>query len=109
MDVGSFEFSRAPTNNPELSRITISPHAYLKEVLVSGFSGNKLARDIVLSIFDFAIGLEKIEITTVYLGDLSRRPYKNRNADIKVVRRFIGQLHQRLPANAQLHFLDDHF
>ncbi|GMI65528.1 hypothetical protein HRI_000222100 [Hibiscus trionum] len=26
-----------------------------------------------------------------------------------VVRRCIGQLHQRLPANAQLHFLDDHF
>ncbi|KAK8689196.1 hypothetical protein V6N13_087919 [Hibiscus sabdariffa] len=109
MDVGSFEFSLAPTNNPELSRITISPHGCLKEVLVSGFSGNKLARDIVLSIFDFAIELEKIEITTVYLGDLSRRSYKNRSADIEVVRRCIRQLHQRLPANAQLHFLDDHF
>ncbi|GMJ07184.1 hypothetical protein HRI_004387600 [Hibiscus trionum] len=102
-------FHLAPIKNPELRRIAISPHRYLKEVLVSGFFGNELAKDIVLSIFDFATELEKIEITTLCLGDLSKRPFKNPNADIEVVRRSIGQLHQRLPANAQLHFLGDHF
>ncbi|KAL4346356.1 hypothetical protein GQ457_17G000260 [Hibiscus cannabinus] len=45
---------------------------YLKEVLVSGFFGNELAKVIILSIFNFAIELEKIEITTVLLYDLSK-------------------------------------
>ncbi|GMI65530.1 hypothetical protein HRI_000222200 [Hibiscus trionum] len=102
-------FHIAPTTNPELRRIAIPPHRYLKEVLVSGFFGNELAKDIILSIFNFATELEKIEITTVCLYDLSKRPFKNWDADIEVVRRCMGQLHQRLPANAQLHFLDDRF
>ncbi|KAK8516791.1 hypothetical protein V6N13_080888 [Hibiscus sabdariffa] len=100
-------FHLGPTKNPELRRIAISPHRYLKEVLVSGFFGNKLAKDIILSIFNFAIELEKIEITTVFLYDLSKRPFKNSVAVNEVVRRCMGQLHQRLPENAQLHFLDD--
>ncbi|KAH1056788.1 hypothetical protein J1N35_034853 [Gossypium stocksii] len=39
--------------------------------LVSGFSGNKLSMDFVMSIFDFVIELEKIEITSVYLVDVA--------------------------------------
>ncbi|XP_016675169.1 F-box/FBD/LRR-repeat protein At1g13570 [Gossypium hirsutum] len=84
-----------------------SPHKYLKEVLVSGFSGNKLSTDFVMSIFDFVIELEKIEITSVYLGDVANSLVKQGKAD--VVRKSIGLLHQRLPAKAQLYFLDDQF
>ncbi|KAL4311420.1 hypothetical protein GQ457_01G005960 [Hibiscus cannabinus] len=102
-------FHIAPSKNPKLRRIAISPHRYLKEVLVSGFFGNELAKDIILSIFNFVIELENIELTTVSLYNLSIRAFRNCGVDIEVVRRCMGQLHQRLPANAQLHFLDDHF
>ncbi|MBA0810560.1 hypothetical protein Gohar_002542 [Gossypium harknessii] len=102
--ITAFHYS---TENPELRRIPISPHKYLKEVLVSGFSGNKLSTDFVMSIFDFDIELEKIEITSVYLGDVADSLVKQGKAD--VVRKSIGLLHQRLPAKAQLYFLDDQF
>ncbi|KAK8292142.1 hypothetical protein V6Z11_D06G101700, partial [Gossypium hirsutum] len=59
-----------------------SPHKYLKEVLVSGFSGNKLSTDFVMSIFDFVIELEKIEITSVYLGDVANSLVKQGKADV---------------------------
>ncbi|MBA0722894.1 hypothetical protein Golax_003530, partial [Gossypium laxum] len=70
------------TKNPELRRIPISPHKYLKEVLVSGFSGNKLSTDFVMSIFDYVIELEKIEITSVYLGDVANSLVKQGKADV---------------------------
>ncbi|MBA0694039.1 hypothetical protein Goari_004373 [Gossypium aridum] len=101
------QFSLYSTENPELRRIPISSHKYLKEVLVSGFSGNKLSTDFVMSIFDYVIELEKIEITSVYLGDVANSLVKQGKAD--VVRKSIGLLHQRLPAKAQLYFLDDQF
>ncbi|KAH1080537.1 hypothetical protein J1N35_020298 [Gossypium stocksii] len=43
-----------------------------REVLVSGFFGNKLVVDLIMVVFDFAIELEKIEISTAYLGDPSK-------------------------------------
>lgn len=95
------------TENPELRRIPISPHKYLKEVLVSGFCGKKLSTDFVMSIFDFAIELEKIEITSFYLGGFTNFLVKQGKAD--VVGKGIGLLRQRLPAKAQLYFLGDLF
>ncbi|KAB2006248.1 hypothetical protein ERO13_D11G305509v2 [Gossypium hirsutum] len=78
-----------------IHEISVSPHNYLKEVLVSGFSGNKLVVDLIMVVFDFAIELEKIEISTAYLDD-----------DF-LVRKSIEQLHGRMPAQAQLYILDD--
>ncbi|TYI58215.1 hypothetical protein E1A91_D11G339500v1 [Gossypium mustelinum] len=88
-------FELYPLQDPELRRIAVSPHNYLKEVLVSGFSGNKLVVDLIMVVFDFAIELEKIEISTAYLDD-----------DF-LVRKSIEQLHGRMPAQAQLYILDD--
>ncbi|MBA0867816.1 hypothetical protein Goshw_004562, partial [Gossypium schwendimanii] len=75
-------FSLYSTENPELRRIPTSPRKYLKEVLVSGFSGNKLSTDFVMSIFDYVIELEKIEITSVYLGDVANSLVKQGKADV---------------------------
>ncbi|TYG47566.1 hypothetical protein ES288_D11G349400v1 [Gossypium darwinii] len=88
-------FELYPLQDPELRRIAVSPHNYLKEVLVSGFSGNKLVVDLIMVVFDFAIELEKIEISTAYLDD-----------DF-LVRKSIEQLHGIMPAKAQLYILDD--
>ncbi|TYI22462.1 hypothetical protein ES332_A06G104900v1 [Gossypium tomentosum] len=63
--------------------------------------------DFIISIFYLAIELEKIEITSVYLGDVANSLVKQGKAD--VVGKSIGLLRQRLPAKAQLYFLDDQF
>ncbi|VFQ87358.1 unnamed protein product [Cuscuta campestris] len=99
-------FALPPSKNPELRRIPMSPHKYLKEVLVSGFYGNELVMDLIMSISEFAIELQKIEITMAFLGDLSRcPPIIVRDAD--VAKKSIGELHQKLPADVQVCFLDD--
>ncbi|MBA0561673.1 hypothetical protein Golob_018476 [Gossypium lobatum] len=90
-----------------LRRIAVSPHNYLKEVLVSGFSGNKLVVDMIMVVFDFAIELEKIEISTAYLGDPSKCTISLKPDDDFLVRKSIEQLHGRMPAKAQLYILDD--
>ncbi|TYI03537.1 hypothetical protein ES332_A11G346100v1 [Gossypium tomentosum] len=102
-------FELPPDKNQALRRISISPHRYLKEVLVSGFFGNKIAVDFIIAVFDFAIELEKIEITTVYLGDPSNcfNSFRHSEIDLNLVRESIQQLHERMPAKVQLYFLDD--
>ncbi|XP_017629303.1 putative F-box/FBD/LRR-repeat protein At4g13965 [Gossypium arboreum] len=102
-------FELPPDKNQALRRISISPHRYLKEVLVSGFFGNKIAVDFIIAVFDFAIELEKIEITTVYLGDPSNcfNSVRHSEIDLNLVRESIQQLHERMPAKVQLYFLDD--
>ncbi|MBA0591266.1 hypothetical protein Gorai_019945, partial [Gossypium raimondii] len=100
-------FELYPLQDPELRRIAVSPHNYLKEVLVSGFSGNKLVVDLIMVVFDFAIELEKIEISTAYLGDPSKCTISLKPDDDFLVRKSIEQLHGRMPAKAQLYILDD--
>ncbi|MBA0742662.1 hypothetical protein Gogos_015697, partial [Gossypium gossypioides] len=103
-------FELPPDKNQALRRISISPHRYLKQVSVSGFFGNKIVVDFIMAVFDFAIELEKIEITTVYLGDPSNcfNSFRHSEIDLNLVRESIQQLHERMPAKVQLYiFLDD--
>ncbi|PPD70601.1 hypothetical protein GOBAR_DD32525 [Gossypium barbadense] len=102
-------FELPSDKNQALRRISISPHRYLKEVSVSGFFGNKIAVDFIIAVFDFAIELEKIEITAVYLGDPSNcfNSLRHSEIDFNLVRESIQQLHERMPAKVQLYFLDD--
>ncbi|KAH1083990.1 hypothetical protein J1N35_023751 [Gossypium stocksii] len=100
-------FELYPLQDPELRRIAVSPHNYLKEILVSGFYGNKLVVDLIMVVFDFAIELEKIEISTAYLGDPSKCIISLKPDDDFLVRKSIEQLHERMPAKAQLYILDD--
>lgn len=75
--------------------------------MVSGFYGNKLVVDLIMAVFDFAMELEKIEISTAYLADPSKCSISLKPDDDFLVRKSIGQLHERMPAKAQLYFLDD--
>ncbi|KAL1145943.1 hypothetical protein V6Z11_A11G335500 [Gossypium hirsutum] len=99
-------FELYPLQDPKLRRIAVSPHNYLKEVLVSGFYGNKLVVDLIMVVFDFAIELEKIEISTAYLGDPSKCTISLKPDDDFLVRKSIERLHERMPAKAQLYILD---
>ncbi|MBA0654613.1 hypothetical protein Goklo_021582, partial [Gossypium klotzschianum] len=84
--------------------------AYFPQLVsVSGFFGNKIAVDFIMAIFDFAIELEKIEITAVYLGDPSNcfNSFRHSEIDLNLVRESIQQLHERMPAKVQLYFPDD--
>ncbi|KAB2006246.1 hypothetical protein ERO13_D11G305503v2 [Gossypium hirsutum] len=92
---------------PQLEYLMMDVRSY--KVSVSGFFGNKIAVDFIIAVFDFAIELEKIEITAVYLGDPSNcfNSLRHSEIDFNLVRESIQQLHERMPAKVQLYFLDD--
>lgn len=60
--------------------------------------------DFITAVFDFAIELEKIEITTVYLGDPNYcfNSFRRSEIDPNLVRESIGQLHERMPAKENI-------
>ncbi|MBA0591265.1 hypothetical protein Gorai_019945, partial [Gossypium raimondii] len=105
MQRGDFVFGQFAAYLPQIEHLVMDASSF--GVLVSGFSGNKLVVDLIMVVFDFAIELEKIEISTAYLGDPSKCTISLKPDDDFLVRKSIEQLHGRMPAKAQLYILDD--